>query len=226
MKDATKTLTDEDGVFENDVYNVVQLDEAITTTSIRLLMTVRTEPSTVGSIGCYRWKVIVDAEGVAENVINLINKIGTVECTQASRKLIYEARNAYDSLSDAIKEMITNYEVLQTAEATYEQLCEDAAAPVISAINQIGTVTGTDSCKELIDAARTAYEALTRAQKARVSNYDTLTAAEEQYADMAAAASVDALIDAIGTVTATDASKALIDAVSISKLQSIWVVAI
>ena len=52
-----------------------------------------------------------------------------------------------------------------------------AADAVIAKINAIGTVT-LDS-KAAIEAARAAYDALTADQKALVSNYNVLTAAEE-----------------------------------------------
>lgn len=53
---------------------------------------------------------------------------------------------------------------------------------VIAKITAIGTVTYTSESKALIDAARTAYDALTAAQQARVTNYSTLTDAETTYA--------------------------------------------
>ena len=55
-----------------------------------------------------------------------------------------------------------------------------------------------------IAAARDAYDELTDAQKKLVTNYNVLTAAEEQFAQLqfqAAADAVEAKIAAIGTVT-------------------------
>ena len=57
-----------------------------------------------------------------------------------------------------------------------------AADEVIAKITAIGTVTYTPESKALIDAARTAYDALTAAQQALVTNYSTLTDAETAYA--------------------------------------------
>jgi hypothetical protein len=54
---------------------------------------------------------------------------------------------------------------------------------VINAIDAIGTVEPTAECKAKIDAARAAYDALTDEQKALVTNYDKLTAAEAQWLD-------------------------------------------
>ena len=70
-------------------------------------------------------------------------------------------------------------------------------------IAKIGTVT-LDS-GDAIQAARKAYDALTKTQKALVTNYETLTAAEKTYAslvaDRDAAKAVTDLIAKIGTVT-------------------------
>ena len=106
----------------------------------------------------------------------------------------------------------------------------------IAAITDIGTVELTDACKEKINSARAAYNALTDTQKKIVDNYATLTAAETKYAELKAAAeqaakeaaekaqaekeaadktaagNVTGKITAIGTVEYTDASKAKIDA--------------
>jgi len=83
---------------------------------------------------------------------------------------------------------------------------QEAADAVIELIDAIGEVA-LDS-EAAITAARAAYDALTDAQKALVTNATVLTAAEsaladlkQEAADKAAAAAVDTLIDAIGEVT-------------------------
>jgi hypothetical protein len=57
-----------------------------------------------------------------------------------------------------------------------------AADAVSEKINAIGTVTL--ESKAAIEAARSAYDALTDAQKALVTNYETLTGAEKAIADL------------------------------------------
>lgn len=59
----------------------------------------------------------------------------------------------------------------------------EAASHVVDKINAIGIVTNTESCKAKIDAARTAYEALTEAQKAKITatQYKRLEDAEKEY---------------------------------------------
>ena len=85
--------------------------------------------------------------------------------------------------------------VAVTGDATYTATFTTSASPaaiVIGKIDAIGTVEYTDACKEKIDAARAAYDALTDAQKALVSNYETLQLAEGQYAALQLAADMTA----------------------------------
>lgn len=102
--------------------------------------------------------------------------------------------------------------------AEQERLDQAAADAVIALIDAIGSVT-LDS-GDAITAARNAYDALTEAQKALISDTLTLSNAEMeleqlklQYAqDLSAAKSVMDLIDRIGTVTLD--SEAAINAAS------------
>ena len=97
-----------------------------------------------------------------------------------------------------------------------EEANKEAAAPVIQAINNIGTVEYTEQSKSKIETARTAYQALTRAQRKLVTNYETLMKAELAYRTMEtnrkAADTVIQLIQSIGTVSANNDSKAKIEA--------------
>ena len=81
---------------------------------------------------------------------------------------------------------------------------EKAADAVEAMISAIGTVTSEN--KDAIEEARAAYDALTDEQKALVENYDALASAETALAkienDIKAADDVEAMISAIGTVTA------------------------
>ena len=58
---------------------------------------------------------------------------------------------------------------------------KEAADAVIELINSIGTVDASAASKAKIEAARAAYNKLTAAQKALVTNAHVLTAAEEKY---------------------------------------------
>ena len=165
-------------------------------------------------------KLVTDKadQDAADAVIAKIDAIGTV--TLKSKKAIDAARKAYDKLTAAQQARVSNYATLTTAETAYAKLVadkadQDAADAVIAKINAIGTVTL--KSKKSIDAARKAYDALTAAQQARVSNYATLTTAETTYAklvqdkaDQDAADAAIAKIDSIGVVSR--AAKSRIDA--------------
>lgn len=149
-------------------------------------------------------------EKAASQVEQLIDAIGTV--TQDSGQAIAAAREAYNALTEAQKELVDNYGVLQQAEADFSALQGDAAAAarVEQLIGAIGEVSL--SSERAINDARVAYDALTDAQRALVGNYDVLQQAEAAYTALAAAVSeVERLIDAIGPVN-IESGKAIADA--------------
>ncbi len=157
-------------------------------------------------------KAAADQEA-ANEVIGKINAIGEVAYTTECKNLIDAARNAYSELTADQKALVTNYEVLTTAETTYANLkaaAEKAAADklaaddVIAKINAIGEVAYTEACKNLIDAARNAYTALTEDQKALVTNLSVLTDAETKYAELEAIATGISTIKAIAGKTIYD----------------------
>lgn len=126
-----------------------------------------------------------------KETVALIDAIGMV--TLDSETAITAARNAYDTLSDYQKTLVSNYDILTAAEkslADQKAAAEKAAADkatadaVIAKINAIGTVT--KDSEAAIRDARAAYEALTDVQKALVSNYKTLTDAESVLAALKA----------------------------------------
>lgn len=147
-----------------------------------------------------------------QDTVSKIGAIGTVSL--GSEDAIKAARTAYDSLTELQKAKVTNYETLTEAEKSLKELKENKAAAdtVIGMIGQIGTVT--EDKAAAIAEAREAYDNLTNAQKALVTNYDVLTAAEKALAeltatdaDRAAAEAVEKLIGKIGTVTADKADE-------------------
>ena len=82
--------------------------------------------------------------------------------------------------------------------------------------------TVTPDSGDAIAAARSAYDALTDAQKEQVTTADTLTAAEARYTDVIAIDGVEKAIDAIGEVTLTSgdaiaAARAAYDALTDSQ---------
>jgi len=138
-------------------------------------------------------------KAAAEEVEDLIDAIG--EVTLESKSKIDAARAAYDALTDAQKALVGNLKTLTDAKAAYEKLAAEAdqeevdkaaAKGVEALIEAIGKVT-LDS-EKAIKAARSAYDALTDAQKALVKNLATLEDAEKQLKDMQEAAEVLAAV--------------------------------
>lgn len=131
---------------------------------------------------------------LAAQVDALIDAIGEVSLN--SDKAIETARHGYDALTDLQKTLVSNPEVLVAAEQKYNEL---RAREVSAAIASIGEVTLEKEA--LIRAACAMYDALTEAQKALVTDYDTLVKAKETYVNLTAAQSVIDMIDQIGVVT-------------------------
>lgn len=139
----------------------------------------------------------------AARVRRLIDAIGEVTADSADK--IAAANEAYGKLTEAEKEKVTNYPVLEAAIKAYEELLGDIAAAEL-AINSIGKVTA-DS-EAAIKNARSMYDALSESEKSKVSNYSRLTEAEAAYAGISAAIeSVEKKISAIGTVDKNSGEK-------------------
>lgn len=152
-----------------------------------------------------------DDKAAASAVDAMIDAIGTV--TLGSKAAITTARTAYDGLSNVQKSFVRKLAKLTAAESAlaqqeYTAANQAAAKAVDDLINAIGTVTL--ESEAAINDARTEYDALSSDQKTLVTNYDKLAAAEGELAkleaekdssDKAAAETVTAKIDAIGTVT-------------------------
>ncbi len=135
-----------------------------------------------------------------ENAESKISVIGDV--TLDSKDAIKDARDTYDALTDDQKKQVTNYDVLETAEAKLSDL---QVENVKTKIDGIGEVTLSSS--STIKAARTAYNALTADQKKQVTNYDVLQKAESELSDWQKADAVVTKIKNIGKVTLKSESK-------------------
>jgi len=99
--------------------------------------------------------------------------------TVAHESVIASVRDAYDALSDAQKALVENYAVLTAAEARIAELVAEAEKAVNDVIALIDAINVED--KATIEAARAAYDALTEAQKEKVTNYAALTEAEHRW---------------------------------------------
>lgn len=101
-----------------------------------------------------------------------------------AKAVVVSARQDYDDLSAAGKAMVTNLDILTAAEAkvkAYEDV-KNAADEVIAKIAALAEITVTDdnyeTAKADVAAAKAAYEALSDAAKARVTNHEIIAAAE------------------------------------------------
>lgn len=129
---------------------------------------------------------------------------------------ILAARAVYEALSGDEKAAITNYPKLTSAETALAQLKADAA-DVAAATAVDGLILNLPPTVELthktaVEAARSAYEALTTTQKALVSALTALMLREERIANLEAAQAVNLLINALPEVVTTGDETAIIAA--------------
>jgi len=115
----------------------------------------------------------VDTEKI-QNVINIIDAIP--DGARYDNPAVIFARQAYDNLNSTEKQYVINYNKLLTAEQNGVEADQVAANAVIALINQIPD--GAQSTDPTVAAARAAYDDLTAAAQALVTNYARLTTAE------------------------------------------------
>lgn len=106
-----------------------------------------------------------------------ITAIGQV--TTQSGAAVAAARDAYDALTAAQKQQVTNYALLTAAEQTYDVVCAAAVTQMIAALTPVSA----DSAAA-IAGAKKAYASLTDAQKLLVTNADGIAAAEQALAKL------------------------------------------
>lgn len=124
-------------------------------------------------------------------VNNLILEIGDVRFDLETLERILLARKQYDDLSDSQKRCISNYVLLEKAEAKYRELHEkekaaarldlEKAQEVNKLISEIGLVRFDYESSMRIEFAREGYDALTTKQKSYVNDYQVLVNAESKY---------------------------------------------
>lgn len=105
--------------------------------------------------------------------------------TAKDKDAIIAARSAYNLLTDEQKAKVTNLAKLEAAEKAWQELKKDlsAADKVIAKIDALpSTIHFYD--KDIIDAAREAFNALSDSQKALVTNLEKLEAAEKAYEEI------------------------------------------
>lgn len=116
----------------------------------------------------YAAAVLAEKVRVVEEAISAI---GTVSLD--SESAIRQAWSVYNSAEADVRRAVSNLSDLQTAEETLSDL---RVGQVMDAINAIGTVTLNSG--DSITAARATYEALSSADRVKVTNLDVLEQAE------------------------------------------------
>ena len=145
-----------------------------------------------------------DDQAKADEVIKLIEEMGS------DKDKIKAARDAYNKLTEAQKKLVSNYGKLTSAEYTQASSVatgsdRQSAQDVIDQIGAIGDKVD-DAAAAKIDAARKAYDKLSDTQKALVTNYAVLEAAEAALARLTKLAGFENLyrgtgeaLEALGT---------------------------
>ncbi len=152
----------------------------------------------------------------ADEVAELIEKIGDVKYNDDSRGAIEAAKKAYDSLTDEQKARVDSkiVEKLEKADDEYKKL-DDEVKAAEDAVSKIGDVKYDGTSKEAIDAARKAYDALDDEQKKAIDPkiVELLKKSEDEYKELdSEVKAAEEAISKILDVDATDASKEAIEA--------------
>ena len=130
-------------------------------------------------------KLKAEAERKAHDAEEKIAAIGKVSPTPECKSRIDAARKAYDALTTEQRAFVHNADDLSAAEGEYKKATDKKKAEAAAdAIRTIGTVEYSPKCKSRIDAARKAYDALTKGQRAFVHNAEILQRAEREYAKL------------------------------------------
>ncbi len=121
-------------------------------------------------------------------VETLISQIGDVN--ENSGNAITTARREYNELNSYAGTVnVSNYQTLVAAE---KEFASYAVTYVIKKIDELGTITL--ASETAIESARNAYESLSDDDKAKVTNYQTLVAAEKELTNLIAISEFEDLI--------------------------------
>ena len=173
----TESIFGSDGKAISTTYDSTVSNEK----SFRFLFGIKEENGEV-ALQTTTWSATYEAFGIdfienSEAVTNAKDAISAITdpVTLDSKDVIDSARTAFDAVPEADQNKVSNYNTLWNAEAEYGIL------NTTDLINKIGTPVTKDS-GDAIAAARAAYDALSDDSKEKVTNYDTLTAAETAFA--------------------------------------------
>lgn len=133
-----------------------------------------------------------------KEVESMILSLG--EISVESDDSLRAARTAYDALSEEERDKVSNYADLVQAEDAYQRICVEAL------IDEIGPID--ENSADKIEAARRAFEELSKAQQELVKNYDALVEAESAY-DAFAYEKAKQAIEALSNVEPEETDEAI-----------------
>ncbi len=122
-------------------------------------------------------KRIEENKAAIAELESAIDLIGTVTLEQES--VISDIRKQYNRANKEVQAGVTNYKILEQAEA---QLSNLKVQNVINLIDQIGQVTL--NSEEAINTAKSTYNKLSSDEKTRVINYDSVEAASQKLQEL------------------------------------------
>ena len=157
-------------------------------------------------------KDLVDAAAAAAVENMILEQLGTVD-SYDQLSAVQNIRAAYEQLTEDQKALVSaqTYKMLTDAEALMAQWQEvadqQAADAVIAKIQDLGEITSLEQ-ESAVSAARSAYDKLTKAQQAKVTNLAALEAAEAKIQALKdAAALIPGDVDGDGNVNVSDIIK-------------------
>ncbi|HMM05732.1 MAG TPA: S-layer homology domain-containing protein [Clostridiales bacterium] len=134
-------------------------------------------------------------QAAAQKVMDKIELLPAANALTLEDKDAVEAvRGAYDALNETRQGLVTNVATLEAAEAKITQLSTNAADRTAAkrVMDQIDALPAVDALtlgdKNAVEAARSAYEALSETRQGLVTNLATLEAAEAKIAQLSASA--------------------------------------
>lgn len=164
---------------------------------------------------------LVDRKNAAKDEIRVavvivkIDKIVLQTLSLKNSDAVAEVRTAYDALTRALKEWVTNYEKLVNAESRLDII---AVMDKISSLPDISRIVIGDKGK--VDAAREAYDDLTNKQKESVTNLPRLIEAENKLVVIVVIDKIFNLPD-VSIITLDDQSKVIEAREAYNKLSNV-----
>ena len=131
-------------------------------------------------------EMLVTAEKAIEELASKINAVNKViqnlpdTITLNDKDYVMNALELYNTLPESSKVLVSHVSLLENADKQIKLLEE--AQPVVDLINNIGEVTLTS--EDAINNARQAFDKLSTEAQVNVSNYETLTKAEDKLKEL------------------------------------------